>query len=640
MLQKMTKIQVIGPKDDLHSTVDFLYNLGTVHLEDASTTIAPGDTMLRRVQAGPKVDIAGALVKVSGMFHLLPTMPVNETLKAQIYEGLRWKNDEELVDEANQVISELETLTKDLATRKSDIEFTLTNLTHYEEVIQKLQPLEAQLPVLEGFEVTVILIQREFKDVLEIVRAALVEITHNQFELMSADVDEATTAAVTVFNKQYSDQVHSFIWSQNVNEVRLPAEYLGKPFDQVLTLVEERRQKSKVEMSAVNEELAELSEHWYPKLSVLKEVLEDRNEELSVFSKFGQTDYTFFMVGWVPKKQLANTKNALKEAFEGRVIVNDLKVSRQEEYNAPALYDNPRVVKPFETLSNLIGTPQHGEIEPTLLLALFFPFFFGLMVGDIGYGICILAFALVVRRFYGRRSNTIKQLMNILIICSIPTMFFGYLYGEFFGNLGHMMGWIAPVTINGLTLDRINIIVPLLIFTIAVGIFHVFFGLSLGVVNARKRSNKKLVCTRAGMMLALASIIVILLAVVAVIPSVLVAPGIVLLIIGIPLVMYGGGIAGAIEIMSAFTNVLSYARLMAIGIASVILALVANTLGSSMGIVLVGVLIAVLLHGLNVVLCMFSPSLQSLRLHIVEFYSKFYEGGGRPYDPFKRGTAK
>jgi len=65
-------------------------------------------------------------------------------------------------------------------------------------------------------------------------------------------------------------------------------------------------------MSALNEELAELSGRWYPKLGVLKDVLEDRNEELSVFTKFGQTDYTFVMIGWVPKKQLANTKNSLK----------------------------------------------------------------------------------------------------------------------------------------------------------------------------------------------------------------------------------------------------------------------------------------------------------------------------------------
>jgi len=219
MLQKMAKIQVIGPKDDLHSAVDFLYNLGTVHLEDVSATISAGDTLLRRVQVGPKTDIAGALIKVSGMFHLLPSMPENEELKAQIYDELRWKNDDELVDEANRVIGELEATTKELATRKSDIEFTLTNLDRYEHVIEKLQPLEAQLPILEGFEVTVVLVERQFKDILDIVRAALAEITRNQFELTSADVDEATTAAVTVFNKRYSNEVHSFLWSQNVNEV-------------------------------------------------------------------------------------------------------------------------------------------------------------------------------------------------------------------------------------------------------------------------------------------------------------------------------------------------------------------------------------------------------------------------------------
>jgi V/A-type H+-transporting ATPase subunit I len=640
MLQKMTKIQVIGPKDDLHSTVDLLYNLGTVHLEDVSTTIAPGDTMLRRVKAGPRADVAGSLVKVSGMFNLLPTMPINEALRTQIYEGLRWQNDEELVNEANQVISELETTTKELATRKSDLEFTLTNLAHYEQVIEKLQPLEAQLPVLEGFEVTVILIQQEFKEVLDIIRAALTEITHNQFELMSADVDATTTAAVTVFNKAYSDQVHSFIWSQNVNEVRLPPEYLDKPFDEVLTLVEDNRQRATAEIDTVNDELTDLSGHWYPRLAVLKDVLEDRNEELSVFTKFGQTDYTFVMMGWVPKKQLANTKKALQEAFEGRVIVNDIKVSRDEEDRAPSFYDNPRIVKPFEFLTGLMSAPQYKEIDPTPLMAVFFPFFFGLMVGDIGYGLCILIFGLVVRNIYGARSHGIKQLMNILIICSFPTMFFGYLFGEFFGNFGQMMGWIEPVTINGLTLDRMEIIVPFLIFSIAIGVFMVLFGFILGLVNAVTRGHKKLIYEKVGMLLAITSILVILLAAIQVIPALLLVPGAVLLIIALPFVWYGGGIVAAIDIMSSLTNIISYARLMAIGMASVVLALVANKLGSSMDILLVGILVAVLLHLVNIVLCMFSPSIQSLRLHLVEFYSKFYAGGGRTYDPFKRGTTK
>lgn len=640
MLQKMSKVQVIGPKKDLDSVVDVLYDVGTVHLEDISKTISPGDTILRRMEAQSGADIANVLVKIGGIVHTLPTIRENKELQAQLHEELRWRSHEELVERANHVIGELETTTRELATRKSDIEFTLSNLIRYEHVIEKLQPLESQLPILEGFEVTVLLIQREFKDVLELVRSALVEITRNQFELMSADVDEATTAAVTVFNKRYSDQVHAFIWSQNVNEVRLPAEYLGKPFDEVLTLIKDTREQLTAEMTTINEKLVELSKNWYQELVVLHEVLQARSEELSAFTKFGQTDYAFVILGWIPKKQLKKTKNALKETFGSKVIVNELQVSPEELDNAPTFYGNPRIVKPFEALSSLLSPPKYREIDPTPLLALFFPFFFGLMVGDIGYGICILGFALVMRKFFWEHSNTLKQLMNILIICSVPTMFFGFLYGEFFGNLGQMMNWIHPVTFFGLYLDRIKIMVPLLIFAIAIGVFHVFFGLALGTVNAVTRKNKKPACEKVGMLLALTSIILIILAVVHKIPTMLLTPGIIMLIIGIPLIMYGGGIVGAIEIMSAIGNILSYARLMAIGMASVVLALVANKLGSSMGVLLVGFLIAAMLHMLNVALCVFSPSIHSLRLHIVEFYTKFYEGGGKQYEPFKRGSAK
>jgi V/A-type H+-transporting ATPase subunit I len=640
MLQKMTKVQVIGPKHDLHGAVDLLYNLGTVHLEDATQTISPGDTILRRGEVGPRADVASALVKISGMLHLLPELPVNKVLQAQIYDELRWKNDDELVEQASRMIHELEATTKELATRKSDVDFTLANLNHYERVIEKLQPLEAQIPILEGFEVTVILINRQYKDVLDIIRSALVEITKGQFELMSADLDEATTAAVVVLPKRYSEQVHSFIYSQNVNEVRLPPEYLGKPFYEVLALVEQQKQQLTAEVAAINGELTKLSGQWHPELAVLAEVLEDRNEELNVFSKFGETDYTFVIMGWVPKKQLKKMRDALKQAFKGRVIVNEVAVPREELDTAPSFFDNPRVVKPFEALSGLMSPPRYQEVDPTPLLAIFFPLFFGLMVGDIGYGLCILAIALAVWKFYGGRSHTIKQLMGVLIICSFPTIFFGYLFGEFFGNFGQMMGWIEPVTINGMTLDRIEIIVPMLIFTFAIGIFHVLFGLTIGLVNATTRRNKKHACEKVGMILAIVSIVIVLLAIVEMIPGMFVTPGIILLIVGLPLIMYGGGMAGAVDLMSSIGNVLSYARLMAIGMASVVLALVANTLGAAMGIVAVGFLVAAMLHVLNIVLCMFSPSIHALRLHIVEFYGKFYEGGGKEYDPFKRRVAK
>jgi V/A-type H+-transporting ATPase subunit I len=635
MLQTMKKVQVLGPKKDLQSVVDVLYHTGTVQLEDMSRTIRPGDTLLRKIDIEKGGSIASTLAKIGGIFLSLPKIKYDTKKQEQIYEELQQISHQELLARANHVIDALESTTKELAVKKSDLVFSLGAMDKYEKIIKKIQPLESQLPVLEGFEVTVILIQREFKEVLDFLKNTLGEITKKQFEMISADIDDTTIAAVIVFNKRYSEGVHSLIFSQNVNEVRLPSEFLGKPFHEILELISLKRTNSIEEMAAIDKQLENLAMEWYQELAVLKKVLEDRNEEAGVFGKFGQTEYTFVILGWIPKKYLKRTKEALKEAFGDRVLVNEVEVSPENMDEAPTFYDNPAIVKPFEFLLNVVNAPTYREIDPSPLLALFFPFFFGLMVGDIAYGIIILVFALIVKNRY-KMELWLQHLMNILIISSIPTIFFGILFGEFFGNFGEEMGWIHPLTLFGITWNRVEAIVPMLILAIAIGVFHIFLGLSLGILNAHVKKNKKHMIEKAGMIIVITGLLLVVGGAAKIVPEIILELGVVLMVIALPLIIYGGGFFGVFEIISTVGNILSYARIMAIGMASVILALVANRLGGMMEVAVLGFLIAALLHILNIVLAMFSPFLHSFRLHIVEFNSKFFEGGGKIYKPFGR----
>lgn len=636
MIQKMKSVLVVGPKSDFSQIVDLLYHMGTIHLEEVSEYLGSGSGNIRKIVTGSMTDIPAIIASIEGILLLLPPNRDGSDRTAHLYDEIHQLSTTDILARAGHVAAAVGETTRNLSAKKSDLEITITGLNRYEKIIDKIQPLEQQLPILHGYEVTVLVIQKEYEDVLDIIRPALSGITNNQFELISADLDEQTIAVITVFNKQYSENVHRFLFSKNINEVRIPVDYSNMPLDQALVLIDKNRRDAESEKENIGKELALVAQQWYPELAALHRVLTERGEELSAYNNFGETDYTVMIRGWIPKKFIQKTRDALNGTFHGRVVMTETEATAGMMGRAPIFYDNPGWVRPFEFLMKLASPPQYNEIDPSPLLAIFFPIFFGIIVGDIGYGVLILLAGLFIR-FRFEAITWLRQISGILIISSFPAIFFGFLFGEFFGNFGEMMGWIEPITLFGVTWNRIEAMIPLLILTIAIGVFHVVLGLVIGVINSITRKNRKHTCEKCGMIGVIAGLILLFALILGLLPGSLLIPAFILLGIAVAFVIYGGGTGGAIEIMGTVGNILSYARLMAIGMASVILAMVANELGGSMEVLAVGILIAVMLHILNLILAMFSPSIHSVRLHVVEFYSKFYQGGGLPYHPFSSG---
>jgi V/A-type H+-transporting ATPase subunit I len=338
------------------------------------------------------------------------------------------------------------------------------------------------------------------------------------------------------------------------------------------------------------------------------------------------TRHAFALEGWTPKADVTRLATAVKRDIGPLVSVEEVAEEEWTEEPTPVVLENPRLFRPFEPIVRFMPLPRYGTIDPTPFVAVFFPVLFGLMLADIGYGLLLGGLGLLLHRRSAPGSAT-RQVAEMMGPCALLTTVSGLLFGEFFGDLGQRWFGLHP-----LLFERQEAIVASLLLAIGLGVVHVVLGLVLGVVSSWRREPRRAL-GRGVAVLMVGLIAVAILAAVKVLPGSLLTPSVVALLVAFPVLVALEGIFAAVELLSTVGNILSYARVMALGMASVMLAVVANRLAGVVGSTIIGVLFALLFHLVNFGIGVFGPTVHALRLHYVEFFGKFYSPGGIPYRP-------
>ena len=615
----MSRVIVTGPNSVQEAIIKELHELEVLHIiEHSKNELADIGQPF-----GNSNKLSEIIVRIRSVINSLGIKKTDEIPKAKsgLFEIDR--TSKKIADEVNKNNEELRRI-EELSARNSAILNELNLIKGINLPVGAFKPYKT-LDVITGFA--------DDAHGAEYLDSSLRNVTQNFALYLSSSDKKAKKIFVAIFikkaNRKDADKVLQTVGFAPVNLTGINSNGLdkGRNAAQCIREAEAQRQRLLSLRESAIERARRLAGEYKHFLLASEELLSRELEKADSPLKFAATKNAFLIKGWVPKEQLDAAIERLEKAGKGKIFIHYEDAGKKDK--VPVKLKNPAYARPFEFFIDIYSLPNYREIDPTFFIFLTFPIFFGFMLGDFGYG--ILSFIL----FYCLKKKMPKgaALFNVLLLSSASSILFGLIYGEFFG-LEEIGRFSIPHLIS-----RAHSTSELMYIAIIIGIVHVNWGLIAGFINIYKDHGMKHAMLEKGSWIVLQ--IGIALFALSLLKKIQIHWGIGALMIIASWVMLfkGEGIKGLIEVPSILTNTLSYLRLMAIGLSSVSIAVVVNEMAEGFfhegGIlILAGILILLVGHIFNLVLGLFGSFLHSLRLHYVEFFSKFFHGGAEKYRPF------
>jgi V/A-type H+-transporting ATPase subunit I len=613
--KQMSKVLLTGHKDVLEPTIETLHDLHALHIEDYTEDdyFHIGTPLTGAEDDSKKLLKLRSIASFLGIKKPYPK-PIDARQLSSELEG-------KLETLGGVVSGKLE--------RKSQIETDLKDVQTGMHEVEAFSGIPVNFDLCSGYETLHVFAGTVKKGVD--VEAGLKRIT-NEYQFATGTTDVFIMFVPVKHRAQVTDLLAEYEFS----EVKIPA-ISGTP-DDLISELKGRQDSLTKDVESLSSEIDSIKVEYEDFILASEELLSIETQKKEALD------------GWIPDDEFETVKSRVEEATGNRVYVAIVE-EPVDEADVPIEFDNPKIVKPMEAIMNLYARPKYNEIDPTTLVFIAFPLFYGLILGDIGYALILLGISLYGRsKLHGEGWNS---LFTVLIYCNIVTLFFGILYAEFLGfplaglhgHPGLIPGWETIPLFAGLggemvtyPIHRTHLVTTLLVMTLIIGVIHIDIGLIAGFRNVlAKHGMKAAILEKIAWIVLQLGIVLLLFGMLGVVPSML--PGAVVFVLAVIMLVAGEGGTAIIEIPSVLSNVLSYSRLLAVGLSSIGIATAVNIMSGMMfdsgGLfIVVAVIIFILGHGLNTALSIIAPGLHALRLQYVEFFTKFYEGGGRIYNPF------